>query len=590
MYPHPLDVYKGRCLGRREQYLRNFSHAVRSKPNWTEKILDRALVAKWLREAAKQDNFCPQEYEVITWDRNDIDFVYTELVEGYKAYVEEMREKGLPIEPDIDGVWRADGLIDEALRKELMEAVSTLENVPDSEKDWHPGSKQQVLDLVHPSLWPIIYRRTVNAIDGKPIEAPKEASEDRAWDSDDDYAQNDEEEDNLTGWSKDFCWLPTEFEISDSGETTIISYINNLALPEQKALFNPIISRVFTKFIPLFNHVLGDMATDRHDQKRTFSPDEWYWEYKRVDYVRTSDYENNWEKLLRQFENGKNLTASYPICGSSGSDDGSESEGSEDSEDSEDSDGSDPGKVEIWDLGNLTGTGWKPPVVTNRTKLEGKTAKVIVKLANIVLTPEKPSYSGGTWHIEAMKNERIIATGIYYYDQENVTDSKLSFRRLISLSRIGGDGSNWAEAHGMESGWGIGAQELGSVKTQNNRAIAFPNIFQHCVSSFELIDKTKPGHRKILVFFLCDPGHEVPTTRTVEPQQPEARFRLEESMREGKLGKLPEEIFSSITKELPPIISLAEAKRYRELLMQERSGFNKDSKMVKGRSYSLCEH
>ena len=30
----------------------------------------------------------------------------------------------------------------------------------------------------------------------------------------------------------------------------------------------------------------------------------------------------------------------------------------------------------------------------------GTTMQVIVKLANIVLTPEKPEYGGGTWHVE----------------------------------------------------------------------------------------------------------------------------------------------------------------------------------------------
>ena len=38
--------------------------------------------------------------------------------------------------------------------------------------------------------------------------------------------------------------------------------------------------------------------------------------------------------------------------------------------------------------------------VKRTISLKGKTLQVIVKLANIVLTPEKPEYSGGTWHVE----------------------------------------------------------------------------------------------------------------------------------------------------------------------------------------------
>ena len=30
----------------------------------------------------------------------------------------------------------------------------------------------------------------------------------------------------------------------------------------------------------------------------------------------------------------------------------------------------------------------------------GRPLQIIVKLANIELTPEKPKYEGGTWHVE----------------------------------------------------------------------------------------------------------------------------------------------------------------------------------------------
>lgn len=35
-------------------------------------------------------------------------------------------------------------------------------------------------------------------------------------------------------------------------------------------------------------------------------------------------------------------------------------------------------------------------------------------------TPEKPEYKGGSWHVEGMANERIVASGLFYYDQELV--------------------------------------------------------------------------------------------------------------------------------------------------------------------------
>lgn len=47
-----------------------------------------------------------------------------------------------------------------SVKESLQEAARILENVPGNLKDYHPGSKDQVLDLVHPSLFPLVYGRT----------------------------------------------------------------------------------------------------------------------------------------------------------------------------------------------------------------------------------------------------------------------------------------------------------------------------------------------------------------------------------------------------------------------------------------------
>lgn len=50
------------------------------------------------------------------------------------------------------GFWESDNLVERPLKDLLESELSKLRNVPDDEKDWHPGSDQQVLDLVHPSM------------------------------------------------------------------------------------------------------------------------------------------------------------------------------------------------------------------------------------------------------------------------------------------------------------------------------------------------------------------------------------------------------------------------------------------------------
>ena len=46
------------------------------------------------------------------------------------------------------------------LMNALRKAASRLKAVPESKKDRHPGSDGKVLDLVHPSLFPLVYGRT----------------------------------------------------------------------------------------------------------------------------------------------------------------------------------------------------------------------------------------------------------------------------------------------------------------------------------------------------------------------------------------------------------------------------------------------
>lgn len=68
----------------------------------------------------------------------------------------------------VDGVYQADDLIPKEIREDLLKGVAVLENVDDAHKDWHPNSNNQVLDLVHPSLFPYIHGVS-RVTDGKPL-------------------------------------------------------------------------------------------------------------------------------------------------------------------------------------------------------------------------------------------------------------------------------------------------------------------------------------------------------------------------------------------------------------------------------------
>ena len=143
----PLPFHVGRKVSvmpvrtLRELEMMYLSAVIREKPAWQVKKNDAGIVARWTHEATE---FGMTEAQ--------IRYVLAEL-----AYYAERRDERAGIEvSSVDGVWQSDALIDDELRSRLREAVRVLEDVPDAERDWHPGSDEQVLDLVHPSLFCLV--------------------------------------------------------------------------------------------------------------------------------------------------------------------------------------------------------------------------------------------------------------------------------------------------------------------------------------------------------------------------------------------------------------------------------------------------
>ncbi|KAJ0391550.1 hypothetical protein P43SY_011830 [Pythium insidiosum] len=168
--------------------------------------------------------------------------------------------------------------------------------------------------------------------------------------------------------------------------------------------------------------------------------------------------------------------------------------------------------------------------------MKGTTVQVITKIAEIHLTPENPVYPGGSWHIEGTETENIVATGIYYFGCENITESKLSFRVIVHQPPYDqNDDMGVATTYGLENEDAL-IQNLGAATAIENRCIVFPNTLQHKVEPFKLADPTKPGVRKILAFFIVDPSKKIPSTSVIPPQQQDW---LQEARREN-LSNLPE--------------------------------------------------
>jgi hypothetical protein len=226
----------------------------------------------------------------------------------------------------------------------------------------------------------------------------------------------------------------------------------------------------------------------------------------------------------------------------------------------------------------------------------GRGLQVIVKLANIHLTPANPHYQGGSWHVEGQMNEHICATALYYYDGENITDSHLAFRYSSAIHctesvKYSQDIHDWLpKLFGCEQE-GYSVQTVGSVLCDEGRLLKFSNTLQHQLQGFKLADPTKPGHRKIPAFFLVDPGIRIISTANVPLQQRDwsknsCSHDMDEEASSGYKDGVTEKVGGSA-------ISLEEAKELRLKLMAERSAFVSAYEVnfeQPSMTFNLCEH
>lgn len=477
----------------RELQMMQCSSHLRAKPVWFDKMNDADIAARWTQEAVAQGLTEAQ-----------VRYVLAELVH-YAA----LRDARTGIEVSaVDGVWQSDILVDEQLRSRLREAVRVLEEVPEAERDWHPGSGGQVLDLVHPSLFCL-----VREVSGGP---------ERAW-------QNPTNHYSKYEFSERFQWLPTDVDVSDDGAVAFRSYVNNVH-PEAHRALASVLPDVFARLRPLFENVLTDL---RHPRPLRIEADPYGWYDSEPEYPRQSSYSDNaaymdaraaWEEAYEAWwENRRPIVPDAPA--------------------------------------------FSPPALPDasaRVDLRGRRLQVIVKLATVHLTPDQPEYPGGSWHVEGMLNERIVSTGIYYWDSENITESRLGFRAALDDPHYEqNDDAGLREVYGLQDEDALN-QVLGSVPTPAGRCLVFPNVLQHRVDAFRLADPTRPGHRKILAFFLVDPEERIVSTSDVPPQQPWSDTST---------------------------MTLEQAKTYREELMKERKFFVAEhNEQLYEREFSLCEH
>ncbi|KAJ7352340.1 hypothetical protein DFH08DRAFT_84719 [Mycena albidolilacea] len=522
------------------------SAQLRQKPRWWEKMRDEDIRKKWIQEVKEQ------QAELQRWEQltdNMLSYVMAEL-EAYAA----LRDPQTGIEwGPYEKIFLSDTLVPEEVTTALKLAVKPLEDVPDEEKDWHPGSDSRVLDLVHPSICPLEFEQT--------------------WGADDDGLigtfENPDSDDlgvDPMFVSLRFQWLPSDFEVAKDGTVKLKSpYINNIFSKHHAALV-PAIERVMECAVLLWERVLSALRDEPVPERvasaeGVSAEDESGISCIWIDGIPSAE---NTEEELEQAHDYDAWLRRRTIRGPLALPDA-------------------PPKYDNALSRNLSAS----------ESLLDSTIQVIVKLANIVLTPEKPDYPGGTWHVEGMATESIVATFIYYYEGDNIEPCDLNFRMATRQPEY----HEQYDSTCMQILYGINrddacVQDIGSVETKAGRCIAFPNLYQHRVSPFTLIDKTKPGVRKILVFFLIDPTISIISASNIPPQQLQVVTDILRSQGpSSRLSLLPLELLDYIAGLVPGVKSRAKAEAVREEVMKERSIMIESvNTEFFAREFNMCEH
>ncbi|KAM0486638.1 hypothetical protein ACHAP7_002441 [Fusarium lateritium] len=601
----------------RESCMLKLMDTLSDKPDWWLKVRDDEIANKWKEEALAMDWKLYREYADFTPAMAD-------------ACISELRKKAdlyeqtglMPVYDFTTCVIKSDNILTPKLAQTLQEAIVPLENVPEESKDWHPHSNNQVLDLVHPSLWPLMYGHSRvlrdrvinldNALDscgtGDVLRAPGTGETVHV------TGRGGFCETRTVVLSNEFQWLPCDVNLDPStGTVKIASYINNLH-PREHAHIYPIIEQFIEKSLPAWDTIYNwekDFLVQRLSTNEA--------EYEECPCPELCDINDSygctpWRRPISEDEEPRYDVEYWDEvleeeAEDIGSDDGEiQDQISEEKAEDYKTNAKRRELDEAWfsathsvklpDADPSAETYVK--ISASDIKTTGffngkKEIQVIVKLANIHLTPEQPKYNGGSWHTEGLLNEHIVSTALYYYDSENITDCTLDFRTCADKEDLSAQLSYEQNKHDpIKRTFAIDIrgsifQDIGSVHTKANRALFFPNVLQHHVSPFQLQDPTKPGHRKILALFLVDPAIPVISTSNVPPQQ--RHWWAEQSGLNSGRGIFPPEIVEQVTDSVEWPMGLDMAKEMRLELMKERSSFKQDEDSTFRRmEWNFCEH
>ncbi|KAJ2998293.1 hypothetical protein NUW58_g361 [Xylaria curta] len=160
---------KSRLLLVREVAMMHVMNKLTDKADWHKKVFDDEIVAKWRAEALAYPDELLWALAATTPSDSDLPPIPGILNERAFDYcIKELQGKAryfadtgiVAILDATATVVKSDNLIQPELTHALRNAFDRLKNDQAGSPDWHPRTDEKVLNLVHPSMYPLILQST----------------------------------------------------------------------------------------------------------------------------------------------------------------------------------------------------------------------------------------------------------------------------------------------------------------------------------------------------------------------------------------------------------------------------------------------
>lgn len=187
---------------------------------------------------------------------------------------------------------------------------------------------------------------------------------------------------------------------------------------------------------------------------------------------------------------------------------------------------------------------------------------------------------GGSWHVESMRNERIVATACVYLESDNISESRIELRTAVSSKRPEGHGGRLRPARPRPTR--PTARVVPHARRPADGETEYPPAPRASVRARRSFT---PGKANDSVLILVDPTPPVQSTATVPPH-----INDWVSMEADKA--LPKALWKGVRDHVGKWAGGMSVMKRHEQEVVEVSGKNlmDESPNFFERDFSLCEH